>query len=90
MQEKFEKGDFVTWRSAANGTWRTKTGKIVSVIEKDGPVYTPEGVLFANVWKYVPGLFPRYLVEVLRFGKDGRPLKSEYFMPIPSKLELVI
>lgn len=35
----FKKGDWVTWTSAANGTWKTKIGVIKDVHARNGVTY---------------------------------------------------
>lgn len=35
---EFKKGDLVTWTSQANGSWKTKTGTVEHVYERNGKV----------------------------------------------------
>lgn len=78
--QKFKKGDIVTWTSQSQGYTRTKTGKIVAVVQAGQEPLTkvPEGCSLGK-----PGWVrdhESYLVQV-----DG---KKRLYWPLVSKLSL--
>ena len=72
----FKAGDKVTWRSAAAGTWKDKTGVIVEVVQANRfPVSDIDGAISRNHVSYV--------VEV----KNGKR-KPALYWPRPNALKL--
>lgn len=38
MEQAFKVGDVVTWTSQAAGVWKTKTGTVVHIYERNGKI----------------------------------------------------
>lgn len=38
MEQTFKVGDVVTWTSQAAGSWKTKTGTVTHLYERDGKI----------------------------------------------------
>ncbi len=73
----FKAGDKVTWRSAAAGTWKDKTGVIVEVVQANSlPLSDIDGAISRNHVSYV--------VEV----RDGKR-KPALYWPRPNALKMV-
>jgi hypothetical protein len=88
MNEIFEPGTIVTWKSQAGGYTKVKTGKVIAIIPKnqDGyhqipgfnDYYKQNSISYRRIKGQRCSQIVRYLVEVPR---GGRSVLCDYYFP---------